>query len=761
MSSFEIHPLDPNEIAALLHGAHSDPFGVLGPHRVGEDLVVRVFRPEAREIQIISADDSTKVFPAERLHIEGLYQATIPNETRAFSYRVKVVAFDGSEQTLRDPYSYGPIMGEVDLHLFAEGTDKRLCDKFGAHLREVAGDRGTYFAVWAPNAERVSVVGDFNGWDGRVHPMRKLSGVWEIFLPGVSEGAHYKYEIKARSGALLLKSDPVGFFSQHGRQTSSMVYDLTRYQWSDGDWMEARREKIWHRSAVSIYEVHLGSWRRVAEQGNRFLSYLEFAEILLPYVLEMGFTHLELMPIAEHPFDGSWGYQVTNYYAPTSRFGTPDELRHFIDACHRAGVGVIMDWVPAHFPKDAHGLAEFDGTHLYEHADPRQGEQQDWGTLIFNFGRNEVRNFLTANALFWLEQYHIDGLRVDAVASMLYLDYSRQPGQWIPNQFGGRENLEAVFFLKQTNELCYEAFPGVMTIAEESTAWPGVTRPTHLGGLGFGLKWNMGWMHDFLHYMALDPIFRRYHQNSVTFSIMYAFQEHFVLVLSHDEMVHGKGSMINKMPGDEWQKFANLRLFYAWMYGHPGKKLLFMGGEFGQAREWNHDRELDWDLLGGARHDGLRRLVQHLNHTYRNEPALWDLDDTYEGFEWIDFHDADNCVVAFLRRSQAGDVLAFVVNATPVVRYNYRLGVPNDGFYREIINTDGETYGGSNVGNFGGLSSEAIAWQARAHSIVINLPPLAVVAFKWEKPATAGAVADHIESAPPAKIIADSTEFPA
>jgi 1,4-alpha-glucan branching enzyme len=473
----------------------------------------------------------------------------------------------------------------------------------------------------------------------------------------------------------------------------------------------------------------------VAEDGNRSLSYLEFAETLLPYVLEMGFTHIELMPIAEHPFEGSWGYQVTNYYAPTSRFGTPDELRHFIDACHRAGVGVIMDWVPAHFPKDAHALAEFDGTDLYEHADPRQGEHQDWGTLIFNLGRNEVRNFLTANALFWLDQYHIDGLRVDAVASMLYLDYSRQPGQWVPNEFGGRENLQAVRFLKQTNELCYEQFPGVMTIAEESTAWPGVSRPTYLGGLGFGFKWNMGWMHDFLHYMALDPIYRRFHQNNVTFSIMYAWQEHFILVLSHDEVVYGKRSLLAKMPGDEWQKFANLRLFYAWMFAHPGKKLLFMGGEFGQVREWNHDGSLDWSLTNKPRHDGLRRLVQHLNHVYKNEPALWDRDDSHESFEWIDFHDADHCVVAFLRRSQAGEILVFVVNATPVVRQGYRLGVPNDGFYREIINTDGETYGGSNVGNLGGLVAEAVEWQGRTHSLIINLPPLAVVGFKCEPPA--------------------------
>jgi 1,4-alpha-glucan branching enzyme len=738
VSSFAIHPIDPNEIAALLHASHADPFRVLGPHAAGEDLVIRVFRPEAKEIQVVAANDHGQTFPAERLHIEGLYQATVPNESRDFSYLLKVIAFDGSEQLLRDPYSYGPIMGEIDLHLFAEGNNQKLYDKFGAHLREIGGERGAYFAVWAPNAARVSVVGDFNFWDGRVHSMRMLrpSGVWEIFVPGVKEGAHYKYEIKTQSGALLLKSDPFGFFSQHGVQTSSMVYDLDRYQWSDQQWMTERPKKEWHRSAVSIYEVHLGSWKRVAEEENRFISYLEFAHTLLPYVIEMGFTHIELLPIAEHPFEGSWGYQVTNYYAPTSRFGNPDELRHFIDACHRNGIGVIMDWVPAHFPKDAHGLAEFDGTDLYEHADPRQGEHQELGTLIFKFGRNEVRNFLTANALFWLDKYHIDGLRVDAVASMLYLDYSRQPGQWVPNQFGGRENLDAVFFLKQTNERCYENFPGVMTIAEESTAWPGVSRPIYLGGLGFGFKWNMGWMHDFLHYMALDPIYRRFHHGNVTFSIMYAFQEHFILVLSHDEVVHGKGSLINKMPGDEWQKFANLRLFYAWMFGHPGKKLLFMGGEFGQWREWNHDRGLDWDLTNLPRHDGLRRLVQHLNYVYRSEPALWDRDDSHESFEWIDFHDADNSVVAFLRRSQENEIMVFAVNATPIVRYNYRMGVPNDGFYREVINTDAETYGGSNVGNLGGLPAEAVEWQGRTHSIVINLPPLAVVAFKREAPAT-------------------------
>jgi 1,4-alpha-glucan branching enzyme len=512
-----------------------------------------------------------------------------------------------------------------------------------------------------------------------------------------------------------------------------MVYNLARYQWSDAEWMQARSEQKLQTGPISIYEVHLGSWRRKAEEKNRSLSYLELSDTLIPYVLDMGYTHIELLPIAEHPFEGSWGYQVTNYFAPTSRFGTPDEFRHFVDKCHEAGIGVIMDWVPAHFPKDIHALAEFDGTDLYEHADPRQGEHQDWGTLIFNFGRNEVRNFLIGNALFWLDEYHIDGLRVDAVASMLYLDYSRKAGEWIPNAFGGRENLDAVHFLKRFNEVCYEHFPGIMTIAEESTAWPGVSRPTYLGGLGFGFKWNMGWMHDFLHYMSLDPIFRRFHHNNITFSLMYAFAEHFVLVLSHDEVVHGKRSLLNKMPGDEWQQFANLRMFYAWMYAHPGKKLLFMGSEFGQRREWNHDGQLDWDLLDLPKHDGLRRLVQHLNYVYKNEPALWDCDDTHEGFEWIDFHDSENSVVAFLRRSRDESIIVFAVNATPMARHGYRLGVPAAGFYRELINTDAETYGGTNIGNMGGFAAEDFPWQGRTHSLLISLPPLATVAFKLEK----------------------------
>jgi 1,4-alpha-glucan branching enzyme len=732
MKSFEVAGLPADEVTSFVGGTHSDPFRVLGPHRVGADLEIRVFRPDARKIEIVLDQYPEEPVQTQKIQQEGFFCATVRDAPRDIPYQIRVTDWDGSQQLARDPYQYGPIMGEVDLHLFAEGQHWKVYEKFGAHLRTIGDATGVYFAVWAPNAERVSVVGDFNGWEGRVNPMRKLigSGVWELFLPGIKQGAHYKFEIRTQTGAVLLKSDPFAFFNQHGKSTASMVYDLGRYTWNDGAWMESRRTRNWPRSPVSIYEVHLGSWQRKTDEENRHLSYLELAEILLPYVLEMGYTHIELLPVAEHPFEGSWGYQVTNYYAPTSRFGTPDEFRHFIDKCHQAGIGVIMDWVPAHFPKDAHALAEFDGTDLYEHMDPRQGEHQDWGTLIFNYGRNEVRNFLIGNALFWLDKYHIDGLRVDAVASMLYLDYSRKPGQWIPNVYGGRENLDAIYFLKRFNEVCYERFPGIITIAEESTAWPGVSRPTYLGGLGFGFKWNMGWMHDFLQYMSLDPIYRRFHHGNITFSLLYAFQENFVLVLSHDEVVYGKRSLLSKMPGDEWQKFANLRMFLAWMYGHPGKKLLFMGSEFGQWNEWNHDTSLDWQLLSLASHDGLRRLVQHLNYIYKNEPALWQLDDTYEGFDWIDFHDADNSVVSFLRRSSEGDLIAFVVNATPVVRYNYRLGVPGPGFYREIINTDAETYGGSNVGNFGGVQSQEVHWMAREHSILIHLPPLATLAFK-------------------------------
>jgi len=735
MKFFQVAGLPPDEVESFVGGTHSDPFRILGPHSIGADLEIRVFRPDAKKIDIVSPKLGSGPITAEKIQRDGFFCATVSEATRDLDYQLRITTWDGSESLTRDPYQYGPIMGEVDLHLFAEGQHWKIYEKFGAHVRTIGDAVGVYFAVWAPNAQRVSVVGDFNGWDGRVNPMRKLigSGVWELFLPAIKQGAHYKFEIRTQTGALLLKSDPFAFFNQHGKSTASLVYDLERYTWTDNAWMESRRTRDWAKSPVSIYEVHLGSWQRRADEGNRQLSYLELSETLVPYVVEMGYTHIELLPIAEHPFEGSWGYQDTNYYAPTSRFGAPDELRHFIDKCHQAGIGVIMDWVPAHFPKDAHALAEFDGTHLYEHRDPRQGEHQDWGTLIFNYGRNEVRNFLIGNALFWLDKYHIDGLRVDAVASMLYLDYSRKPGQWIPNVYGGRENLDAVYFLKRFNEVCYERFPGIMTIAEESTAWPAVSRPTYLGGLGFGFKWNMGWMHDFLQYMSLDPIYRRYHHGNITFSLLYAFHENFILVLSHDEVVYGKRSLLSKMPGDVWQKFANLRMFLAWMYGHPGKKLLFMGGEFGQWNEWNHDTSLDWYLAELPRHDGLRRLVQHLNYVYKSEPALWQLDDTYEGFDWIDFHDADNSVVSFLRKSPNGDIVAFVVNATPLVRYEYRLGVPETGFWREIINTDAETYGGSNVGNYGGVRNEDVPWMGRQYSILIHLPPLATVAFKLER----------------------------
>src|SRR5437867_4336026 len=734
MKAFEIAGLPRDEVSRFVRGIHSDPFRVLGPHRVGDDLEIRVFRPDARAVEILLDRAPEKPIAAQKIEQDGFFCESIPGAPRDHPYHLRLTAWDGSQHLTRDPYQYGPIMGEVDLHLFVEGQHWKIYDKFGAHVRTIGDAAGVYFAVWAPNAQRVSVVGDFNNRDGRVNPTRNLigSGVWELFVPGIKQGTHYKFEIRTQTGALLLKSDPFAFFNQPGKSTASLVYDLERYTWNDSAWMESRRTRDWPRSAISIYEVHLGSWRRKTEEGNRQLSYLELAGELLPYVLEMGYTHIELLPVAEHPFEGSWGYQVTNYYAPTSRFGPPDDLRHFIDKCHQAGIGVIMDWVPAHFPKDAHGLAEFDGTDLYEHLDPRQGEHQDWGTLIFNLGRNEVRNFLIGNALFWLDKYHIDGLRVDAVASMLYLDYSRKAGEWVPNAFGGRENLEAVYFLKRFNEVCYERFPGIMTIAEESTAWPGVSRPTYLGGLGFGFKWNMGWMHDFLAYMQLDPIFRRFHQGNITFSLLYAFQEHFILVLSHDEVVHGKRSLLSKMPGDVWQKFANLRMFYAWMFGHPGKKLLFMGGEFGQWREWNHGASLDWGLLQSPLHDGVRRLVQHLNYLYKSEPALWDQDDTYEGFEWIDFHDAENSVVAWMRKSREGEVIVFIVNATPVVRYQYRIGVPGTGYYREIINTDAETYGGGNVGNLGGITATDELWQGREQSLYVNLPPLATVALKKE-----------------------------
>lgn len=714
----------------LIEARHCDPFRLLGFHRFDNGCVVRVFRPGASQVTLL--DQQSQGVSLSKVHSEGFFEQILPNIRTPFPYTLEVVDLWGKGWREFDAYSFGPILSEMDVYLFHEGKHLEVYEKLGAHLLEVNGVCGTHFAVWAPNAQRVSVVGDFNQWDGRVHTMRKLfsSGVWEIFLPDVQEGMHYKFEVRDPQGNIFLKTDPFAFFAQHDTQTACIVYNLHRFVWSDQIWMKARKECDLYNLPVSIYEAHLGSWRRVLKENNRPYSYMELSEHLISYVKGMGFTHIELMPVMEHPFDGSWGYQIVNYYAPTSRFGTPDEFRYFVNQCHLQGIGVILDWVPGHFPKDPHGLARYDGTCLYEYEDSRLGEHRDWGTLIFNYGRNEVKNFLICNALFWFEEYHVDGLRVDAVAAMLYLDYSRKSGEWIPNRFGGRENLDAVQLLQQCNELCYSHYPGVLMIAEESTSWPGVSRPTHLGGLGFGFKWNMGWMNDSLRYMARDPINRRFHQEDITFSLLYAFSEHFILVLSHDEAVHGKGSLLSKMPGDAWQKFANLRLLLAWMWAHPGKKLLFQGGEFGQWDEWRYMQSLDWHLLSSPMHQGLRRLVEYLNWLYSHEPSLYELDDSPEGFEWIDFNDSEHSIWSFLRKARSGAPLIFIVNATPVVHSEYRIGVPTPGFYQEILNTDADTYGGANRDNRGGVWAEATSWVGRPYSILVELPSLSVIAFK-------------------------------
>jgi 1,4-alpha-glucan branching enzyme len=711
---------------------------ITGSESVEGGSVARVFYPGATAVTLLGRDGQKTALI--KVHADGLFEVAVPDSfpVNPDEYTVEAVFSNGLSHSYSDPYAFAPTLGDVDLYLLGQGEHLESYRVLGAHLRTISGITGTSFAVWAPNAQRVSVVGDFNGWDGRRHMMRRLggSGIWEIFVPGVAEGNHYKFEIRGPHGDVFLKTDPYGFFAQHDLRTACMVTDLGRYAWSDGGWMERRARRDACAEPMSIYEVHLGSWRRCPEEKDRPLSYLELTKQLVSYVTEMGFTHVELLPVMEHPFDGSWGYQVVNFFAPSSRFGSPDEFRHLIDALHQAGVGVILDWVPGHFPKDAHGLARFDGTALYEHEDPRLGEHRDWGTLIFNYGRNEVRNFLIANALFWLDQYHIDGLRVDAVASMLYLDYSRNAGEWVPNRFGGRENLEAIEFLKAFNTACYARHPGIMTIAEESTAWPGVSKPVYEGGLGFGFKWNMGWMNDSLRYIARPPIHRKYHQGEITFSMLYAYHEHFILVLSHDEVVHGKGSLLNKMPGDDWQKAANLRMFLSWMWAHPGKKLLFQGGEIGQWREWDHASSIDWHLLEHQPHAGIQRLVRRLNEIYRSEPALFALDDRSEGFEWIDFHDADNTVWSFLRKApddaEASELLV-IVNATPVVRHGYRIGVPRPGSYGEILNSDHHDFGGS-----GSVANEVCHAQAsgahgRPCSIVMDLPPLAVVILRVPK----------------------------
>jgi 1,4-alpha-glucan branching enzyme len=639
-----------------------------------------------------------------------------------------------SETTKEPPVTTVELLTDFDLHLLAEGLHERTWEQLGAHLKVVDGVSGVRFAVWAPNASRVAVIGDFNDWNPDCHPMlrREAAGIWECFVPHIGAGALYKYRIEARHGDYRVdKADPYGFAAELRPRTASKVWDLDRYVWRDGEWMSARARRSPHGAPMSIYEVHLGSWRRVPEEGDRWLTYRELAPALADYVHDMGYTHVELLPVTEHPFDGSWGYQTIGYFAPTSRFGTPDDFMYLVDTLHRRGIGVILDWVPAHFPRDAHGLGYFDGTHLYEHADPRQGLHPEWDTSIFNYGRLEVRNFLIGNALFWIERYHVDALRVDAVTSMLRLDYGRGEGAWIPNRFGGPENLEAVDFVRRLNDRVETEHPGVTVIAEESTAWPAVTRPTSLGGLGFGFKWNMGWMHDILEYLAEDPIYRGYAHNKITFSLFYAFSERFVLPLSHDEVVYGKGSLLSRMPGDDWQRFANLRLLYGYLFGHPGKKLLFMGGEFGQWREWNHDRSLDWHLLGEARHRGLQRWVRDLNTMYRGEPALYQVDHDAAGFEWVDCNDHEHSIVSFLRRA-ADDrqTVLVVVNFTPVPRHNYRVGVPVGGYWTEVLNSDAERYGGSGQGNLGGVDSVPLPMHGRPHALTITLPPLAVVMFR-------------------------------
>jgi 1,4-alpha-glucan branching enzyme len=742
-----------------------DPFAILGPHRSsnGPSVVIRVQQPAARAVDLRLVASRTylpmrravSVGAGARVVAEAgasgeqtprasvlspvpvvndeLFEIEIPGG-EAPDYRLRVTFHDGHVLEIDDPYRYGRVLSDFDLHLFGEGTHQRIYERLGAHRIQLGTATGIHFAVWAPNAEQVSVVGDWNMWDGRVHPMRRLtpSGVWELFIPDLPDGEKYKFQIRARDGRRLEKSDPFGVAFERPPHTASVVRDISSYVWGDGDWM-ARRESYrgWIDRPMSIYEVHLGSWARVPEDGDRFLTYRELAERLVPYVKDLGFTHIELMPVMEHPFSGSWGYQVLGFFAPTSRYGSPEEFKLFVDACHQAEIGVILDWVPGHFPKDEHGLAQFDGTALYEHADPRQGEHQDWGTLIFNYGRHEVRNFLLSNALFWLEEYHVDGLRVDAVASMLYLDYSRPHGQWLPNRFGGRENLEAIDFLRRLNTLTHGEHPGSITAAEESTAFPGVSRPVHLGGLGFTYKWNMGWMHDILDYAEQDPVHRRWAHNLVTFSMLYAYTENFILPFSHDEVVYGKRAMLDKMPADVWQKYATLRTLYGFMYGHPGKKLLFMGGEFGQWREWDHERSLDWHLLGDPAHEGLRRYVQALNYHLRQEAALHEVDFDPVGFRWIDCHDNKNSIVAFVRTARdAQNFVAMIFNFTPVPRSGYRIGIPAPGYYAELLNSDSAVYGGSNLGNEGGVFSEAVTAHGFEHSIRLMVPPLACLLLK-------------------------------
>ena len=728
--------VSPDEIERLVAGHHHNPHAILGAHPGPEGVVVRALRPLAAAVTVI-LDDGRR-FGMDHL-AQGVFTVTLPEE-KVPDYKIATLypGAQADETVTDDPYRYLPMVGEFDLHLIAEGRHEELWHVLGAHVREVGAERGrvtgTSFAVWAPNARGVRVTGDFNGWDGRAFPMRSLgsSGVWELFIPGVADGVRYKYAVCGQDGIWREKADPMALSAERPPATASVVY-TSRYTWADSQWVAGRAGREPVREPMSIYEVHLGSWR----PG---LSYRELAVQLTEYVVDLGFTHVEFLPVAEHPFGGSWGYQVTSYYAPTARFGTPDDFRYLVDALHQAGIGVLLDWVPAHFPRDDWALARFDGTALYEYPDPRRGAHPDWGTLIFNYARNEVRNFLVANAVYWLEEFHVDGLRVDAVASMLYLDYSRKPGEWIPNQYGGRENLDAISFLQEANATCYKRVPGISMIAEESTAWPGVSRPVYLGGLGFGFKWNLGWMHDTLGYLSFDPIYRQFHHNEMTFSLLYAFSENFILPLSHDEVVHGKGSLVGKMPGDEWRKFANLRALLAFMWAHPGKQLLFMGGEFGQVSEWSADNGLDWWVLDYPVHQGVQRLSRDLNAVYRQTPALWQRDAFQAGFSWIDANDAQGNVLSFLRLPDAdasldsdpdsgapAGVIACLANFSAVPHLEYKVGLPRAGRWREVLNTDAVVYGGSGVGNLGGVDATDEPWHGRPASAVVTLPPLGVI----------------------------------
>lgn len=752
----------PEQIDRIVWNQHHDPFEILGPHRLEQDgkttWAVRVYFPNADAVWVV-LPEQRQDYPMQSVHHPHFFECQIDIEELA-NYQLRLKEGE-HERVIYDPYAFrSPRLTEFDRHLFAEGNHHRIYEKLGAHPTEIDGVQGVYFAVWAPNARNASVLGDFNHWDGRKHQMRKGdTGIWELFIPEVAVGDHYKYEIKNYDGHIYEKSDPYGFHQEIRPKTASIVADLDTYAWNDQDWMEQRRHTDTLTQPISIYEMHLGSWLHGSsaepaigadgkpepvvlvsdlKPGARFLTYRELADRLIPYVKDLGFTHIELLPVAEHPFDGSWGYQVTGYYACTSRYGTPDDFMYFVDQCHQNGIGVIVDWVPGHFPKDGHGLAFFDGTHLYEHADPRKGEHKEWGTLVFNYNRNEVRNFLVSNALFWFDKYHIDGIRVDAVASMLYLDYCRQPGEWVTNQYGGRENIEAADFLRQANHVIFSYFPGILSIAEESTDWPMVSWPTYVGGLGFNLKWNMGWMHDMLDYFHMDPWFRQFHQNNITFSMWYHHAENYMLALSHDEIVHGKSNMLGKMPGDEWQKFANVRCLFTYMFTHPGKKTLFMSMEFGQWSEWNVWGDLEWHLLQYEPHQQLKLFMANLNQVYRRESALYTQDYAEAGFEWIDCSDNRHSVVAFIRRAKdSEEFVVTVCNFTPQPHSHYRVGVPEMGFYTELFNSDAREYGGSNMGNLGGKWTDEWWFHNQPYSLDLCLPPLGVLILKLNREKTA------------------------